>query len=152
MELNDIIGAFAAEVGAAGVVPDDAGAYHLDIDEMTVSFAQAGGSIVTWAEVGETPPEGRERLYRTLMESSLLGKATTGASFAIDSDSGRIFLQRFDALAAMTLDGFNAMLESFVNVLEEWRDIIAGFREPASGQEQEAEGIRELDRGGFMRV
>lgn len=48
--------------------------------------------------------------------------------FSVAPDGEMIFLQRFDALAALDYDGFKAMLEKFVNVLEEWRQTVAAFR------------------------
>lgn len=154
MELKELMEAFAAEAGATGVEPDDAGAYHLGIDDMSVSFAAADGRLVTWAEVGEIPPAGRERLYLTLLESAFLGAMTGGGAFSVDADTGRIFFQRLDALDALSLEGFKTMLETFVNILEDWRKIVADFRDVAPEQERknETEDVRELDRGGFMRV
>lgn len=156
MELKDIMEAFAAEVGVTEVAPDDAGVYHLEFDGMGVSFATADDRLVTWAEVGEIPSEGCERLYRALLEAMLLGSLTKGASFAVDSETDRIFLQRLDALAALSPEGFRKMIETFVNVLETWRKVVSDFQEVAPEQARKAEAaaaeVRELDRGGFMRV
>ena len=71
--------------------------------------------------------------------------------FSVAPDGEMIFLQRFDALAALDYDGFKAMLEKFVNVLEEWRQAVAAFRniEPAindAKEENDAE-LRQLGLG-----
>lgn len=156
MELKEIVDAFAAGMNVDGVIPDDAGTYRFVIDGMVVSFAGAGDTLVTWAEVGEVPPMGCERLYRTLMESMFLGELTKGGAFAIDSGSNRIFLQRFDAMPVMTPESFKAMLETFVNILEKWREIVADFRAVAPEQERKAEAeageSRDLSLGGFLRA
>ena len=135
MELKEIMAAFAAELGLEALEPDADGLFHLAVDEMTVSFAELkdAGQLVTLAEVCEPPPETQSRLYRMLMEAMHMGAATGGAMFSVAPDGEMIYLQRFDALAALDCDGFKAMLEKFVNVLEEWRRTVAAFRvvEPA---------------------
>ena len=156
MELKEIIDAFAAGLDVDGVIPDDGGTYRFVIDGMVVSFVGAGDTLFTWAEVGEVPPAERERLYRVLLESTFQGEQTKGGAFAIDPESDKIYLQRFDAIPALTPENFKAMLESFVNILERWREIVADVRLLAPDQERrekaEAEESRGLSLGGFMRV
>ena len=118
MELKEIMTAFAAEIGLTDLAPDEDGVYHLSIDDMTVSFAEDEGRLLTWAEVCEPPPEGQDRLNRVLLEAMFMGRATGGAVFSIDHESGKVFLHRHDSLAGMELDGFRVMLEGFVNTLE----------------------------------
>lgn len=133
MELREIMAAFAAESGMETLVPDENGLYSISVDDMVVSFSERRdeGQLVTMAEVCEPPPETRDRLYRILMEAMHLGNATGGAMFSVAPDSEMICLQRFDALAALDLEGFKTMLGEFVNVLEEWRGIVAAFRDVA---------------------
>ena len=143
MDLKEIMAAFAAEMGLEALAPDANGLFHIAVDEMTVSFAELAdaGRLVTLAEVCEPPPEAQSRLYRMLMEAMHMGSATDGAMFSVAPDGETIFLQRFDALAALDYEGFKAMLEKFVNVLEEWRQVVAAFRgvEPAINDAKEEE-------------
>ena len=160
MELKEIMEAFAAEAGLGDVTADGDGTYALSIDEMVVSFAEdsEAGRLVTFAEVGDTPAEGGERFYRLLLETMYRGEATGGATFSVPPDSDLICLQRFDSLKSMDLAGFKAMLESFVNVLEDWRKALADFRDvfPALNgvKEREADGVRQAGLGteGFLQV
>ena len=160
MGLKEIMEAFAAEAGLQGVAADGDGAYALSIDEMVVSFAEdrEAGRLVTFAEVGAPPAEGRERFYRLLLEAMYRGEATGGATFSVPPDSDLICLQRFDSLESMDLVGFKAMLESFVNVLEDWRKALADFRDvfPALNgvKEREADEVRQVGLGteGFLQV
>ena len=160
MELKEIMEAFAAEAGLEDVTADGDGTYALSIDEMVVSFAEdsEAGRLVTFAEVGDTPAEGCERFYRLLLETMYRGEATGGATFSVPPDSDMICLQRFDPLENMDLAGFKAMLESFVNVLEDWRQALADFRDisPALNdvKEREADEVRQVGLGaeGFMQV
>lgn len=156
MGLREIMEAFAAEVGVTDAKPDEMGSYHFNVDGMIVTFVEAGENLVTWAEVGEVPPVGHERFYRMLMESMFLGEQTAGGSFSIDPDSGKVYLQRFDALAALTLESFKAILEPFFDALEKWHDDVADFRDLApdleNAEEAAAGESREFDLGSFMRV
>ena len=154
MELKEIMAAFAAETGMQELKPDDGGVFHVMIDEMPVSFGEIkdAGQLVTLAQVCEPPPETRNRLYRVLMEAMHMGTATGGAMFSVAPDGEMIYLQRFDALQALDYDGFKSMLEKFVNVLEQWRGIIAVFRVVApvlegAGAEEDAE-LRQFRLGG----
>ena len=156
MELKEIMTAFAAEIGLTDLAPDEDGVYHLSIDDMTVSFAEDEGRLLTWAEVCEPPPEGQDRLNRVLLEAMFMGRATGGAVFSIDHESGKVFLHRHDSLAGMELDGFRVMLEGFVNTLESWTHTITDFRavapEIAEAQRSSAEEARLMGLGGFMQV
>lgn len=160
MDLKEIMAAFAAESGIESLEADENGAYHLSIDEMSVSFMENPETmrLVTWAEVCDVPPEGRERLYRVMMEAMFMGSATGGAMFSVEPGGETIFLQRVDSLAVMDFAGFKMMLELFVNVLEEWRKLVSDFRditpELDSIQQEPVEESRQfgLGAGGFMQV
>lgn len=158
MELKELIGQFAKEVGITDAAADETGAFHFAIDDMTVSFEadEASGELATYAQVGELPPEGREQLYRLMMEAMFRGEGTGGATLSIAPDSDRICLHRIDPLDALDLERFKAKLERFVNVLEEWRKLLADFRAVIPAVERAAaeaeEENREFERGGFMQV
>lgn len=158
MELKEIMAAFAAEMGLEALTPDKGGRFHVAVDEMTVSFAELtdAGQLVTLAQVCEPPPETQSRLYRVLMEAMHMGAATGGAMFSVAPDGEMIYLQRFDALAALDYDGFKAMLGKFVNVLEEWRRLVAAFRDVApalEAAENESDGgLRQFGPGGDWMI
>ena len=157
MDIRELMEAFGRDFGIEGFAADADEIYTLCIDGMNVSFAEiAGGRLATWAEVCEPPPEGREHLYRTLMEAMFMGEGTGGAAFSIDRETGKVYLHRFDAMAALDIQSFKTMLEGFVNVLEEWRGLITDFR-PVFGEIAKAESAardeqQEMDRGGFIQV
>ena len=158
MELKEIMAAFGVETGLTGLEPDAEGGVHLDIDDMTVSFVEETetGRLLTWAEVGEPPPEGKDLLNRILLEAMFPGRESGEAVFSLDRESGKLHLHRHDALALMDLDGFKAMLEGFVNALETWKNTIADFRKAAPdiwNAKNESDAVsRTLERGDFMRV
>ena len=164
MDYAELMADFVAKLNVEGAEPDADGVYHFEIDGMPVSMMEVAElqQLVVWGDLGDLPPAGnRERLYRTMMEAMFMGEGTGGSSFSIDRGSGRVFLQRFLSLVALDPDGFMAQIERFVNVLEEWRKLIADFRElspeperagaaPAASPAEEP-GVG-FGLGGFMQV
>ena len=134
MEFEDLMAAFGRELGIPELGQGRDGVCNIEVDGMSVSFMAMSrtGQLVTWADVCVAPPEGREQLYQMLMEAMFMGRATAGGSFSIDRETGNVYLHRFDTLQTLDLDSFKAMLEKFVNVLEEWRQRIADFRPDAT--------------------
>lgn len=158
MEFKELIGQFAAMAGIDDAAADEMGVFHFAIDDMTVSLEadETSGEMVTYAPVGELPPEGREHFYRLMMEAMFRGEGTDGATLSIAHDSDTICLHRIDSLAILDLERFKSNLERFVNVLEAWRGQLVDFRaiEPAVERAEAAEEKerQELGRGGFMQV
>ena len=158
MEFKELIGQFAREVGITDAVTDEAGAFRFAIDDMTVSFEanETVGELATYAQVGELPPEGREQLYRLMMEAMFRGEGTDGATLSIAHDSDTVYLHRYDSLAVLDLERFKSILERFVNALEEWRKMLVDFRAVIPAVERAvADGEKErqeLGRGEFMQV
>lgn len=156
MDFSELMQQFGAKIGLEGLVPDGDNTCRIDIDGMSVSFMGhlESDTVVTWAEVSEPPPEGVTLLFRVLMEAMFMGQGTGGAAFSVEPESGKIYLHRVDPLAVMDVDAFCTMLEKFVNVLEQWRKIIADFRPVAA--EVEKSGSLPDDApafgGGFMQV
>lgn len=158
MELKDLMEAFATAFKIVDLKPDDTGIYNVKIDEMKVSFATDPDvpRLVTWGEVGELPPEGREKLFRVLLESMYMGKATGGATFSIEEGTDKLIFHRIDLLDTLDVESFATMLDRFVNILEKWRGILVNFSlvaaDQAKAEEQGAQEMREVSFGTFMKV
>ena len=158
MEFKELMVEFAKAARVDRIDPDDDGCYRFEIDGMVVTFSEVleSDELLTWAEAGELPPEGRETLYRTLLEALYMGRATGGSVLSVDPESGMVCLHRGDPLAAMDFERFKATLQKFVNVLEFWRRTLADFRpaarEQAETAQTELDVEREVSLGNFMRV
>ena len=158
MELEEIMKAFAAETGIEGIAVADDGAYHFDIDGISVMFAtnDEKTQIGMYAEIGEPASEGREIVYHAVLEAMAPGEYADGNVFSILRGSDRIVLSRADPMALTDYAVFKARLENLVNVAEDWRRNIANF--PALyGKIQSAvnaakETAREFSQSGFMQV
>lgn len=158
MTVDELIGAFAAEFGIGPVRPDEAGAYHLDFDDMTVAFRETGDGtrLLVFGEVGELPDGGAEVFCRVMLKAMFLEGTVSGATFALAPETEQVFLQQQKPLAELDSDRFKATVESFVNELEKWRQTLVDFRPVAdeigkakARTEQEA---GEMASGGFIRV
>lgn len=158
MEFEKLMQEFAAKAGLGELDPTGDGSCHVEIDDMVVAFIEVPETrqLAMWAEVGEPPPEGRERIYRALMESMHMGRSTGGSSFSIDPETGKVILFRLDPLPLLDLDAFTTTLERFVNVLEAWRKIVAGLAEVApkiaADENAAAEEARRMESSGFLQV
>lgn len=156
MEFKELMGQFGAKVGLSDLAPGDTGVCSVQIDEMQVSFKEdpASSSVMTWAEVGEPPPEGEAMLHRVLLQATFADQSLGGAFFSADPETGRIYLNRVDPTAVLDLDSFCRMLEKFVNALEQWRKTLADFRPVAEaiGEEGAAAPAPDIRPGEFLQV
>lgn len=154
MAFKDVVAVIEQELGTELAVVQD-----------TTVFEVAGGNggprvrilvqdeaernlVLLSADLGEPPPEGRERLFRTMLEANNLFSGTAGATLALDAATGSCRLQRFlppDALA----NDVQGQFVPFVETALAWGRAIADFR-PAAAGEGEAAGEEEAaPSGGF---
>ena len=160
MELKEIMNAFTAEIGLGEAVTDDAGGYTFEIDDMTVSFLESPETqeLTTFSEVGDLPDEGAEQVYRLLMEAMFRDSGSDGSIFSQEPGTKRIWVHRRDSLATMDNESFRAMLERFVNAMEDWRRLVGGLSELAPKlAEAKESALREnrelsMNNEGFVRI
>ena len=162
MNLESLMREYAGEAGHKPFVADRNGVFNLEIDSMPVSFEETDdGHIVLQGPVGGLPPAvsaGRERLYRALLEAMFRGKASGGAVFSVDQASGTAYLHKIEHSLALDYIGFKTFVESFVNVLAQWRTMLADYPPDAGQAEQGAQEKSEASHGsdfgedGFIRV
>ena len=62
----------------------------------------------------------REELYRRLLELNYL--ATEDGAFAVDRESGRVYLRALRSLESFDFDEFVDMLDTVARVADEWDD------------------------------
>lgn len=83
--------------------------------------------VLMLADLGEPPPEGGERLLRTMLESNNLFSGTAGATLALDAASGRFRLQKYESPDEIANDVEGKLL-SFIDTALAWGRAIADFR------------------------
>ena len=83
--------------------------------------------VLMLADLGEPPPEGGERLLRTMLEANNLFSGTAGATLALDAASGRFRLQKYESPDEIANDVEGKLL-SFIDTALAWGRAIADFR------------------------
>ena len=158
MQFDELMAVFAEKVGLAGLGPDGDGAYHINVDDMVVSFGENRTSeeVLMLAEVGQPPPEGREQLFRKLLQAMKPGGAMDGLVFSCGERDDVILMHRRMSLPLLDAEGFMTGVETFVNQLELWRRLLADFRplaaSAAEARQADDEERRSLDARGFLQV
>ena len=104
--------------------PDGIYAFEVDGLEFAIHDLDDCGRIVLSGVIGYPPPEGRERLYRSLLEAQYMLKCTGGATFSINPDTGNLALCKTLVTAVLDDSEFFQEAESFINALHSWSGIV----------------------------
>ena len=83
--------------------------------------------VLLSADLGEPPPEGCEKLFRTMLEANNLFSGTAGATLALDQTSGHFRLQKYESPDEFANDA-EGKLVSFIETALVWSRSIADFR------------------------
>ena len=157
MEFSELMRVFGDEFGLSDFKPSKAGQWNVVIDGMRIAFAEMADPARArmQAPLCPLPAQGREVFLQVLMDAMFMGHATGGASFFVD-EKDQVFLQRTDPLPMLDYEAFKRTLERFVNVLEQWRDVVAEFDAVAGDLEKSeqdaADEVRRMNADGFLKV
>lgn len=100
---------------------DGDGVAKINVDGIVVALMEKeSGQLVTWAEVGDLPQEGGDKICRRLMAESLLGIATDGAALTLDEATSKVMIHRSDSLEGLDLKGFVCHLNAFLEMRAKW--------------------------------
>lgn len=148
MILNDLIQELGKRCGNEFAVED--GVCTLGIDDMTVTVQEIDevGVISTYADIGEPPPQGLEKLFESMLVANYLFAGTAGSTISFNSERRVFVLCRVDPVSMMDGEKFCNMLEKFVNTLESWRKLLADYR-PLAENSSSAENTESYDDVGF---
>ena len=94
--------------------------------------------VLMSADLGEAPPEGREKLFQTMLEANNMFSGTVGSTLALDAASGNARLQRYvsgDDLANNVM----GMLEPFIETALLWSRMIADYRPSVDSTDEPVE-------------
>lgn len=134
MAFREYVGALVKDLGVAIEIEDNACALSLGAeDEHPIAILVQGfderGTVLTCADLGEPPPEGREKLYKVLLEANDLYGDTAGATLSLDRRNGHIRLQRYDDMDTLVMIGPGKPLVAFADTAAAWRRLISDFRD-----------------------
>jgi len=98
--------------------------------------------VLLSADLGPLPPEGCEKLFRTMLEANNLFAGTAGATLALDAATGHFRIQKAESPDVLAND-IEGEIEVFIETALTWSRIIADYR-PAAEEE--------ASDGGFSRM
>ncbi|MBR0458236.1 MAG: type III secretion system chaperone [Victivallales bacterium] len=142
MTFQQYVGVLAKELDVTIETEEDACAFSLESsDGETIEVLLQGfderGVLLTYADLGEPPPEGKELLYQTLLEANDFYNSTAGATLSLNSKSGHVRLQRCDDMDTLSSQGPAHALTTFADTAAAWKKIIADFRAAPSHDSNE---------------
>lgn len=100
--------------------------------------------VLMAADLGELPPDGGERLYRTMLEANNLFEGTAGATLALDAATRRFRLQKYESPDELANDA-EAKVVSFIEMALFWSRAIADFRPPGEGSGTPSRDFRMME-------
>jgi hypothetical protein len=120
--VNDYISRFGASVSVELDPLDGDGYTDVRRGSATVGInvLSEHGILLFLSRIMAVPREGREALYRRLLELNFL--VTSDASFAIDKDKDAVYLRALRRLSGLDYEEF---LHTMASVADEWDDRLA---------------------------
>ena len=79
------------------------------------------------ADLGEVPPDGDARLYRTLLGANHLFVQTAGSTLSLDTVSNHLRLQKYEHPDELAND-IEKTMSSFLDTALNWAKVIADYR------------------------
>ena len=133
MTFKEYVASLAKELGVEIAIEGDACAFSLgsaegDKVEILLQGCDARGALLMCADLAEPPPEGRERLFQTLLEANDLSGDTAGATLSLVPRTGHVRLQRYDDMNTLAGIGPAKALIAFADTATAWKRLVADFR------------------------
>ena len=133
MSFKDIASVLGRAFGLELKVVQDTTVFEVDSEDgstkvqVVIHYVSERKLVLMSADLGEPPPEGGERLYRTMLEANNLFEGTAGATLALDAATGRFRLQMYESPDELSNDA-KAKIDSFIEAALFWSRAIADFR------------------------
>lgn len=123
--VNDYLQRFGKSVGVELDPLDQDGYTDVRRGSATVGInvLNEHGILLFLSRIMAVPRDGREGLYRRLLELNFL--VTSDASFAIDKDKDAIYLRALRRLSGLDYEEFEDLLHTMASVADEWDDRLA---------------------------
>ena len=141
MCFEDIVSVLERAFGLELKVVQDTTVFDVDSEDggtkvqVAIHYVSERTLVLMSADLGEPPPEGGERLCRTILEANNLFEGTAGATLALDAATGRFRLQMYESPDELSNDA-KAKVDSFIETALFWSRAIADYR--PTGEEPEA--------------
>ena len=124
MTFGELIAELGKNLGIE--LTDEGGATAVEIDGIPVVLHAAGDDLIlVHADLGEIPHENRERVFAAAMEANFLYQGTGGATLAVDPDSGRLHIQKYNWLERLDAEKAVTNLTRFADTVKAWKGVLA---------------------------
>ncbi len=136
-KIDGLMEAFGKEIGIDGLCLDENQWCCLSFDGVVVNMEtdQDEENLFLYANLGDLPDGGRERLYEALLEANYFFGGTFGATLSINKDDGVVVLCCQYPVRCLDLTVMVRLVENFINVASDWSHRIARLG-PSSAEEQ----------------
>lgn len=134
---HSLFSQFLADLGTAlnleEIEPDEQGYCAISFDELVIhlQYADDKCELIAFSTLSELSTDYRETILTCLLQANLFWQGAQGATFAIELETEKIFIQERFSLEGHTSDQFLKWLEQFINISEYWKQKLtmanAGF-------------------------
>jgi hypothetical protein len=100
---------------------------------LNIEYDDAEERLLFFVYLDELPSEGAEPLLRMLLEANLFWHKTRGATLSLEEGTNGIVLAYAHAVALLDTVQFEAVVENFVQLAEDWKKRIEELKAAATG-------------------
>ena len=131
MTFGEVIDGIGKNLGVELV--DEGGAAAVQVDGNPVILQMADDDLLLiHADIGEIPPENRERVHAAAMEANFLYQGTGGATLTVEPNSGHLHLQKYNWLDRLDVEKAMTSLTRFADTVKTWKGLVAETKDHAS--------------------
>ena len=124
MTFGEVIDGIGKTLGVE--LTDEGGAAAVQVDGNPVILHMADDDLLLiHADIGEIPPENRDRICAAAMEANFLYQGTGGATLAVDPNSGHLHLQKYNWLDRLDVEKAMTTLIRFADTVNTWKGLVA---------------------------
>lgn len=125
MKTQDFIHQLGLALNLPALALDDSNVCRVVCDGHPIDFEKLPDSeeLFLIAEVCSLPPDGRETLFRRLLEGNRYGIETADATLSLDADQNAIILHRKLDMTRLDYAAFEELLSTFYARLLYWKDL-----------------------------
>ena len=124
MEFKRLVESLAEKIGIE--ITDEGGASAVEVDGLTVLLHEADDDLLLFhADLGEIPAGGRDVLAVAALQANFLYQGTGGATLAVDPDSGRLHIQKYNWLERLDAEKAVTFLTRFADTVKAWKGVLA---------------------------
>lgn len=137
---HDLLAAYSRHAGVPGLQFTQHGCARLLFEEavaIDLEIDDAQDCIQLYSVLGPVPPGNCEALYRALLEGSLFGSQTGGATLSVDAVREEVLIWRRLELAVADVTQLARMLEELAACAQVWRQKL-GSGELAASDSKDA--------------